>query len=149
MQMSAELSDEQMSVPDAGGWSIKDNLAHLTAWEQFMLRHYIQKHPAHEAMQVDAATMEQADEDGLNAIIFERNRKRPVADVLADLRRSHQQVVATLEQMSFDEMMQPLRADDPEKRPLIGWIIGNTYDHYREHGRAIQALLPQGRGGKA
>ena len=29
----ADLIEEQMSVPDAGGWSIKDNLAHLTAWE--------------------------------------------------------------------------------------------------------------------
>ena len=32
-----KLSPEQMIRPDAGGWSPKDNLAHLAHWERFML----------------------------------------------------------------------------------------------------------------
>ena len=140
MQSIAGLSDEQMSMPDPGGWSIKDNLAHLTAWEQLMLRSYLQGQPAHDVMHIDAATLETADEDSINAILFERNRHRPVADVLAGLRRSHEQVTAKLEQMSFADLMKPRFADDPERRPLVGWVIGNTYDHYREHRAAIEAL---------
>ena len=135
------LTPEQMSVPDAGGWSIKDNLAHLTAWEQFMLLHYLQGHPPHEAMQIDAATMERLDENGTNAVLFERNRLRPVANVLDGLRRSHEQVVAFLEQMSFSDLMKPRFPDDPQARPLIGWVIGNTYEHYQEHLRNIQVIV--------
>jgi len=136
----AGLSDAQMSAPDAGGWSAKDNLAHLTAWEQFMLRRHVQGGPAHEAMQVDEATMAQAGEDGLNDIIFRRNRDRPVSEVLADARRSHQQVLDTLEQMSYADLTKPRVFDDAQARPLIGWVIGDTYEHYREHGANIRAL---------
>jgi hypothetical protein len=135
------LTPEQMSVPDAGGWSIKDNLAHLAAWEQFMLLHYLQGRPPHEAMQIDAATMERLDENGINAVLFERNRHRPVANVLDGLRRSHEQVVAFLEQMSFSDLMKPRFPDDPQARPLIGWVIGNTYEHYQEHLRNIQVIV--------
>ena len=142
-QSIAGLSDAQMSATDAGGWSAKDNLAHLTAWEQFVLRHHVQGGPAHEAMQVDETTMAQADEDGLNDIIFRRNRDRPVSEVLADFRRSHQQVLDTLEQMSYADLMKPRVFDDPQARPLIGWVIGNTYDHYQEHGANIRALGAQ------
>ena len=28
------LGHEQIEVPDAGGWSAKDNLAHLAEWER-------------------------------------------------------------------------------------------------------------------
>ena len=135
-----KLSPEQMNRPGAGGWSVKDNLAHLAAWEQFMLRHHIQGHPPHQVMQVDEATMERVDEDGLNAIIFERNRNRPAEDVLNDLKSSHEQVLATLTGMTFADLMKPHYADDPLKRPVIEWVIGNTYSHYREHRLNIQAV---------
>ena len=86
-------------------------------------------------------TLERLDEDGLNAILYERNRHRSVAEVVSDLYRSHEQVLATLEQMTYADLMKPRYADDPEARPVIGWVIGNTYEHYQEHRRAIQAIV--------
>jgi uncharacterized protein YndB with AHSA1/START domain len=139
----AGLSDEQMEAHAADEWSIKDHLAHLTAWERFMLSHYLQGRPAHEAMQVDEATWKTLDENGVNAILHERNKARPAAEVLADRRRFHEQVVAALEKMSFADLMRPLFADDPQARPLIGWVIGNTYEHYQEHRATIEALVAQ------
>jgi len=53
-----------------------------------MLLHYLQGRPPHEAMQIDAATLERLDENGINAVLFERNRNRPVADILDSLRHS-------------------------------------------------------------
>ena len=144
-QAVGQLSDEQMSLPGTGGWSVKDNLAHLAAWEQFMLLHYLRGRPAHEVMQVDEATMETIDENGLNEILYRRNRDRSVSDVLADFRRSHQQVLAALEQMSYADLMKPRHPDDAEARPVIGWVMGNTYEHYREHRAAIQALIEHNR----
>jgi uncharacterized protein (TIGR03083 family) len=134
------LSEAQMSVPDAGGWSIKDNLAHLTAWENFMRQHYLHHLPPHEVMGIDEETFKQADETGLNAIIFQRNQARSLADVLTELRRSHEQVLADLDQMSFADLMKPRDADDPEQRPLMGWVTGNTYEHYLEHRTTIEKV---------
>ena len=134
----AGLGEAQMSVPDAGGWSIKDNLAHLSAWENFMRQHYLHHLPPHEVMGIDAETFEKADENVINAILFQRNKDRSAAEVLAELRHSHEQVLADLDQMSFADLMKPRLADDPEARPLIGWVIGNTYDHYMEHRSTIE-----------
>ena len=137
----ANLTEEQMSVPDAGGWSIKDNLAHLAAWERYMLDAYLHGRPAHEAMGMDEVTYAAADEDGVNDIIYQRNRDRPVADVLADWRRSHRVVLDHLWSVPFDDLLKPLDPNDPEKRPALGWVIGNTYEHYQEHGEYIGRIV--------
>ncbi len=134
----AGLSDDRMSVPDAGGWSIKDNLAHLSDWEHVLLASYIRKKPAAEVLNIDAETLKTLDDNGINAILYPRNKDRPVADVLAGLRKEHAELRAALAKMPFEEMMQPRDSADPQKRPLIGWIIGNTYDHYKEHQATIE-----------
>jgi hypothetical protein len=137
------LSDEQMGVPDAGGWAIKDNLAHLAAWEQFMRLHYLRGLLPHEVLDIDEATFRKANEDELNAILFERHKYRSISDVLAGLRHSHAQVLAELEQISFEDLMEQHYADDPEARPLVCWVIYNTYEHYQEHRVTIEKLIKQ------
>ena len=137
----AQLSPQQMSVLDEGGWSIKDNLAHLTAWEQFMQLYHLQNQPPHEVLQIDKTTFETLDEAGINEILRSRNEARSVAEVLTDAERVHAQVLADLAQISFEELMQPRYADDPEAGPRINWVIGNTYEHYQEHRAAIQKLI--------
>ena len=139
----APLNEAQMNLPGAGGWSIKDNLAHLIAWERFMLQCYLQGRPAHEVVQVDEATWKTLDENSLNDLLYHRNKDRPIADVLADLHRSHEHVVATLERTPFADLMKPHYPDDPQARPLIGRVIGNTYEHYQEHRASIEALVKQ------
>ncbi len=135
-----KITSKQMTTPDIGGWSPKDNLAHLTAWEQFMLRCYLQGQPAHHALQIDEAALEQLDEDDINQILFERNRLRPTEEILEELQQSHAQILATLEQMTFADLMEPY-FDDPQGRPVIIWVIGNTYEHYRTHRQTILASI--------
>ena len=135
------LGDAQLEILDEGGWSVKDNLAHLTAWEQFMRLYYLGDFPAHEAMQVDRETYESLDEDGQNEVIRKRNQDRLASDVIADFRRSHQQVLADLESRSFNDLMKPFNDDGSDLRPVIVWVIGNTYEHYREHRLNIEKLI--------
>jgi hypothetical protein len=142
-QLVSQLSEEQLNVRDSGGWSTKDNLAHLASWEQFMLLCYLQKQPAYEAIQIDQETFAQLDESGINDVIFRRNKDRSTAEILKMFRDSHHQVMAYLETAPFQELMAPLKKDDPEGRPVILWIIGNTYDHYSEHQANIQKLIQQ------
>jgi uncharacterized protein (TIGR03083 family) len=136
------LGPEQLSSPGpAEGWAIKDHLAHLAAWEQFMLRHYIHDMAPHEAMGVDEETMRAADETGINDILYSRNKHRPIDEVLAEFHHSYQEVLSTLEAMSFDDLMKARFLDDPEKRPTLTWVAGNTYGHYAEHTLWIKQLL--------
>ena len=137
------LSDEQMSVPDEGGWSIKDNLAHLTAWEEFMRLHHLRGLPPHKALDMDEEAYGQGDEDELNAILFQRHQDRTLSEVLDALRSTHEQVIADLEQISPAALMEQHYTDDPEARPLMCWIVYNTCEHYEEHRISIEKLVQQ------
>ena len=136
-----KLTEEQMTAPDPGGWSPKDNLAHLAAWMHFMHEAHLNKKPAHEVMGMDAATLAGFDEDGENAILFERSRKRTTAEVLAWLDSTYAKVVETLKKTPFADLMKPIRDNDPEKRPVILSVLGNTSEHFAEHRRTIERKL--------
>lgn len=140
-QLVSALNEAQMERPGPGGWTIKDNLAHLTAWEQFMLRYHLRGEPAHEVLGMDKVALATAGEDDINDFIYQRNHLRSTADVMADFRRSHQEVLATLKQMTFADLLTPRYPKDPEKRPRLAWVIGNTYDHYQGHATTIRELL--------
>lgn len=135
------LSPKQMSEAIPGSWSVKDHLVHLSTWEQFLLRYHLGQEPPHIVMGIEAETFESLDEDGLNALIYERSQDRPLEDVLDSFTQSHSQVLDALEPVTFADLMKPRYADDPDARPLINWVIGNTYDHYREHRQTIQEGL--------
>jgi hypothetical protein len=128
----------QMETPDASGWSLKDNLAHLAAWERYLVEHTIH----HAVMGIDASTMATLDEAGLNALIRAHNRDRDLADVMADLRQAHRATVNTIAAMRFDDLLQPLDAAAPSQT-LLSWVTGNTYEHYQEHAAMLLTLLEQ------
>jgi hypothetical protein len=138
MKVAERLTPEQMTAPDAGGWSPKDNLAHLAAWMQYMKDAYLHKMPAHEAMGIEAEKYQQLDEAGINAILFERNRDRSTQDVLTSIRSTYADVIETLRAMPFDDLMKPLRESGPDKRLVIESVLGNTSDHFREHRETIE-----------
>jgi len=137
----AALDEGQMSVPDAGGWTIKDNLAHLAEWERFLCLNHLQGMPAHEAMGIDPETFASLDEDGINAILAERSRGSSAAEILRKLEASHAQVLQELENWSYEDLMKP-RFDNGDPSRTVGlYVAGNTYLHYREHREVIENNL--------
>ena len=141
MRAVDRLTPEQMTTPDAGGWSPKDNLAHLAAWMRYMKDSYLNKMPAHKAMDIDAEKFKQLDEDGINAVLFERNRGRPVLEVLEGLKITYVDVLETLKTMPFSDLMKPLRESGPDKRLVIESVLGNTSEHFAEHRQVIEKNL--------
>jgi len=133
-----KLTNEQMTIPDSGGWSPKDNLAHLAAWMHIMCEADLNKKPLHEVMGMDAATLAGLDEDGENAILFERYRNLPTAEVLTWLDSTYARVLETLKKTPFADLMKPIRDTDPEKRPVIRSVLGNTSEHFVEHRQVIE-----------
>jgi len=141
MDVVARLDEKQMTTPDAGGWSPKDNLAHLSEWMNSLMGYHMDKRPPHEVMRIPEEATKGWDMEIINPILFERNKDRSTEDVLSELRRVYDTLIAKLEAMSFDELMAPRRADDPEKRPLLLWVIGDTSDHFAEHRAVIERML--------
>jgi uncharacterized protein (TIGR03083 family) len=139
-QAIAGMSEARLAAAEADSWAVKDHLAHLVTWEQWLLRYHLRGEPGYAVMGIDAKTMQTFDTDELNDIIYRRNRDRSGSEVLAELRESHAQVVAALDEMPFEAMLKQRYPDDPEARPVMAWIIGNTYEHYAEHAADIRAL---------
>lgn len=138
------LNEGQLIVPDAGGWSIKDNLAHIAIWEEFMRLHHLHNLPAHEVLDIDEEMYERGDEDEMNAVFLQRSRNRSVSKILSELRQVHEQMLVDLAQLSFADLMKQHYPDDPEASPVLCWVIGNTYEHYQEHRLTIEKFIESG-----
>lgn len=142
MEVVAKLQKaDKLTAPDAGGWSPKDNLAHLTEWMNILMGYHMDKHPAHEVMRVEPEVVRGWDMETINPVLFERNRNRSSSDVLDELRRVYAELVKKLDALPFEELMKPRRADDPEKRLLLLWVLGDSAEHFAEHRATIEKML--------
>jgi hypothetical protein len=141
MDVAEKLTDAQMSAPDAGGWTPKDNLAHLAEWMKALMGVHLDRRPSHEVLGVSEDVTKGWDMEIINPVLLERNRNRSKQDVMDELNKTYKQLMAKLESMTFAEMMKPRHADDPEKRPLVLWILGDSADHFAEHRETIEKAI--------
>jgi len=142
MDVVAKLDEAKMTAPDAGGWSPKDNLTHLAEWMTVLMGYYLDRRPAHEVLRVSEDVTKDWDMEIINPVLFERNRNRSTGDVLDELKRVYEALVDKLGAMSFEHLLEPRFPDeDPEKRPLLMWVLGNTTEHFAEHRETIEKMF--------
>ena len=132
------LTEAQLTQPAPdGGWSVKDHLAHLGAWQRYLLA-VLEHQPTSVAFGLDQARLQALDTDGINAHLYQRDKDRPLREVLADFRDVYERVVAAL-----------ARLDDADVGPLLGKIAANSYEHDAEHRAWIQAAISRSTGSSA
>ncbi len=142
MDVVAKLDQQQkMTTPDEGGWSPKDNLAHLAEWMNLLMGYHIDKRPAHEVFGISEEVTRGWDMEVINPVLFARNKDRSTEDVLNQAKQVYKQLVAKLDSMSFEDLLAPRDPDDPQKRPLLLWVLGDTTDHFAEHRETIAKML--------
>src|SRR4026209_2241633 len=107
MAVVARLDETKMTTPDEGGWSPKDNLAHLSEWMNSMMGYHIDRRPSHEVMRMTEEQTRDWDMEVMNPVLFERNKDRSIEDVLDELKQTYEKVLAKLDAMSFDDLMAP------------------------------------------
>ncbi len=141
MQVVGRLTPQQMTTPDSGGWSPKDNLAHLAAWMRVMKDAYLHKTPEHQALGIAAERFEQLDTNGINAVLFELNRNRSTTEVLSVLKSTYGDALQALQGVPYADLMKPVRETGPEL--LIDEVLWNTADHFREHRLTIEKVMEE------
>jgi len=114
------------------GWSVKDVLAHVSVWERLCSGWF-----AAAARGETPDRAEVRDIDAFNARAYADAKDRPLADVLAESRLSHDAIVASIEGMSDAELADGKRFG----WPMWQMASANTDDHYREHIDQIEAWL--------
>ena len=102
MEVVAKLQKaDKLTAPDAGGWSPKDNLAHLTEWMNILMGYHMDKRPPHEVMRVEPEVVRGWDMEVINPVLFEKSRNQSAADVLNELRRAAEGLVKKLDSTPF------------------------------------------------
>src|SRR5512140_360811 len=129
-----------MELPGVtGDWAVKDIVAHLTAWEG---RPVAWLKAARDGTAVQPAPWDTSmSEQAINAWIYQTNHSRPLANVLAESRLVFERLVIGIEALSDQQLNE--RRDWLDGRSLIEAMAANTFEHYREHGAAIQTWLNQ------
>ena len=130
--------------PD-GGWAIKDHLFHLAAWERG-IAWLLGRRSRTEGMEITAEEWYTLTMDQVNDLVYQRNRERPAAEALTAFREAHREMLDALAPLSDADLQRPYEAygeggGRSADRPIIGWIIGDTYEHYEEHLTYLQAIL--------
>ncbi len=138
------LTEAQLTGPtDAAGWTGKDHLMHLAVWEGGIVA-LLNGQSRREAMGVDEAAWESKEYDRINAIIQQRHKDLPLAEVLKTFRQVHQRMIDTLENLTEEDLQRPYSSFQPifnGDGPIINRIIGNTFHHYAEHLPYIDAIV--------
>jgi hypothetical protein len=133
----APLSEAQMTAPGAlGTWSIKDALAHLTAWHEVGAKEYQAIAQGQEPL-----IEPEGDVDQDNARLIEPYRAQSLAQVQDAFHSAYQQVVAAVESLSEADLFEVDRFPWREGYALWEGIAYNTFAHYDEHGPMLQAWI--------
>jgi hypothetical protein len=136
IKLADSLTDEQMTEPDEGGWSPKDNLAHLTEWMNILMGYHMDKRPYYDAVGVAQSELPEWSVEAVNPLLFNRNRSRPRSEVMDHLKRVYALLIEKLEETAFEALLQPRHADRPD--PLLLWVLGDTVEHFQEHRETIE-----------
>jgi hypothetical protein len=130
------LTDEQMTAPDSGGWSPKDNLAHLTEWMSILMGYHMDKRPYYDVVGVSQAALPEWSVEAVNPLLFKRNQARSRAEVIDHLKRVYELLINKLDETSFEDLLKPRHPDRPD--PLLLWVLGDTTEHFQEHRETIE-----------
>ena len=125
-----------------GSWSMKDLIAHLTAWNGRLVAFM-------QAAQRGATALPPywpahlQTEDQVNAWIYDANCRRPVQDVLVEMDQTHQQLIAIIDALPDDTII-----ESGEPKQLLMWVGGfrfpvtEFFDHYDDdHAPDVNAWL--------
>lgn len=123
----ARVPADRLEQPGAmGDWTVKDVLAHVTAWER-RLDEWL---AANQRPPLSGEIIEQ-----LNQERYQQDRHRPLASIQADFDTVHQTVIQRITHFLGDNIETHLPVEGREGPGVPAWrlIAACTYLHYQEH----------------
>lgn len=141
-----QIGPARMTRPGvAAHWSMKDILAHLNGWHPTLIG------PLQAALRGEPkppppwpAALKEDDE--INAWIYERNRERPLSEILAETHHQIQQLLALLEALPDDVRIEDVHHQ--ERVYHLVWlgeerfVAGEFFDHFHDdHEPDVRAWL--------
>jgi hypothetical protein len=142
-----QLSEADMTtLTNADGWTVKDHIAHLTAWERSVI-FLLQGKPRHAGLGVPEAVYLKGSHDEINEVIFQQQKEEPLTAVIAHFHQTHQELLDLLQPLTDTDLQKPYGhylPDEPgegDGPAVINFVYGNTAHHFREHLSWIEELV--------
>ena len=146
-ELLASLSDEQCTAPLLPSqWSVKDEMAHLMAWQQRSIARVeaalsdrepqYPKWPAELDMESEGGT------ERCNTWIYETYREQPWGKVHQDWREGYLRFVEAGQGVSERDLLDPDKYPWMNERPLAFTFLA-SYDHHQEHFEKLLAWLQE------
>jgi uncharacterized damage-inducible protein DinB len=127
------LSEHELTtIRDPAGWSAKDHLSHLAAWDEALLSK-LDGRPRHVVLGIDEALDRSEDYDAMNAAIFAATRERSLKEALDAVRATQ---AATRTHLSTLASGRSLSGADGFLADAPGYA-----DHYDQHHGWIKNLV--------
>jgi hypothetical protein len=128
--------DDFLRPKTVGAWSVKDTVAHVTAWEKQLLSWYRDGLAGKKIEMPDWRVIL----GPVNRRIFEENLSRDLDDVLADFAATYRRVLSAVESIPEENIFTPGRFAWTGTRTLLHYIWDNTAGHYKQHLAAIERM---------
>jgi uncharacterized damage-inducible protein DinB len=144
VQAIAPLSPAQLVAPHlAGGRSVKDLLAHMAWWDQWLL--YIL--PPDPAMSPRPSAPPLFDQipltndwaEAMNAKVHAYNQARVLTEVQADFAATYPQLLQWVSQLTMDDLYNPAGLSATIGQPVAPLVLG-IYEHYEEHAHELEQM---------
>lgn len=135
------LDEEKLDqVGVEGGWTVKDVLAHITAWEKLMIQ-WLQESLRGETPQRPAPGESWDDLDDFNERLYSDNKGKMLGEVLQEFTEVHARAIQAVSGMQESDLIDPDRFEWRRGDPIWHLVAGNTWLHYAEHRETISRWI--------
>ena len=131
-----QVQESRITEPSVvGQWSVKDIIVHITWYEKEAINLI-------KTRAMIGSKLWELQTDQRNAVIFNKNIKQHLHDVLTESKSVFQQLVDEIQTLSDEDLVDPHQfAEMPSE--FVPWkiIASNSYEHYQQHSPAIRKWL--------
>lgn len=146
-QFLDRLSDVQWTqIKNADDWSIKDHVAHLSAWENSVIA-FLTGKPRYEGLGIPQDVYLSDDVDAMNDVVFKAHQHDSLDEVQSNFAATHQTLMRHIKLLSDEDLHKPyvnFLPDEPgdgDGSSAMTVIYSNSASHYREHQLWMQDML--------
>jgi hypothetical protein len=135
------VAHDDMLLPGmTGNWTFKDVVAHLTVWRKRTVARFVAARQGGEVAPPEWPA-ELKDALAVNDWMYGVNRDRPLAEVLTESEQIWQELIAVVEALPENILLEQTRFEWSGGRPMGPTNLSWSFEHLHEHAAHINDWL--------